>query len=286
MSAKPLFFISFFTMHSFDKTKLLQSLLHPCSNNNSNMLVTEKKLVKKPSIQSVDSFPLSNHHSIKFFAKSIILSIADSGVSLSRSGSIMNSSASSRKPSVDNITCDMLSSNDNEETNRMVAQHYILRSAFDGVDFSAPINKLLSEDDTVVLDVGCGSGTWTMETATRFPHAQFIGIDKKPLFPQYIKPRNCKFKLFEITDNIQQVKLPFDDASVDFIFQRDLNWGLTEATWLPLVTEYFRILKPGGWIELVEPVSSNGVCYWLYYLLRLISNRIMKPTVVHPVKTY
>lgn len=244
-------------MHLFDKTKILQSLLHPCSNNNSNMLIAEKQPVKKPSIQSIDSFPLSNHHSIKTFAKSIILSIADSGVSLSRSGSIMNSSSSSRKPSVDNITCDMLSSNDDEETNRMVAQHYILRSAFDGVDFSAPITKLLSEDDTVVLDVGCGSGTWTMETATRFPHAQFIGIDKKPLFPQYIKPRNCKFKLFEITDNIQQVKLPFDDASVDFIFQRDLNWGLTEAAWLPLVMEYFRILKPGGWIELVEPVSRT-----------------------------
>lgn len=150
----------------------------------------------------------------------------------------------------------MLSNNDEEETNRMVAQHYILRSAFDGVDFSAPIIKLLSEQDTVVLDVGCGSGTWTMETATRFPNAQFIGIDKKSLFPQHIKPRNCKFQLFEITENINQVRLPFDDASVDFIFQRDLNWGLTEATWLPLVTEYFRVLKPGGWIELVEPVSK------------------------------
>lgn len=248
-------------MQLFDKNKILQALLHPCSNNSNMLIVEQQQPIKKKSMQTLDSFPLSNHHSIKNFARSIIISIADSAVSMSRSGSIMNSSQNSRK-SVDDVTSDMLSSNDDDEANRMVAQHYILRSAFDNVDFSAPIIKLLSDEDTVVLDVGCGSGTWTMETATQFPQAQFIGIDKKPLFPQHIKPKNCKFELFEITENISQVNLPFADATVDFIFQRDLNWGLTEASWLPLVREYFRILKPGGWIEIVEPVS-HFMCYWL-----------------------
>ncbi|OAC99655.1 hypothetical protein MUCCIDRAFT_157280 [Mucor lusitanicus CBS 277.49] len=87
--------------------------------------------------------------------------------------------------------------------------------------------------------------------ATQFPQAHFIGVDKQASFPHDIKPKNCHFKLFDI--NQSMVKLPFLDQSVDYIFQRDLNWNLSETTWLPLVKEFFRVLKPGGWIELVEP---------------------------------
>ncbi|KAG0192846.1 hypothetical protein DFQ28_007456 [Apophysomyces sp. BC1034] len=137
-------------------------------------------------------------------------------------------------------------SQDDDEQDRTVAQHYILRTAFEG-DFSAPVRQALDKG-CVVLDVGCGPGTWTMEMSTEFPNSTFIGIDHQSFFPREIKPKNCLFRSCDVT----QLPLPFPDNSIDYIFQRDLNWGLLAHMWSPLVKEYLRILKPGGWLELME----------------------------------
>ncbi|KAI7867879.1 S-adenosyl-L-methionine-dependent methyltransferase, partial [Spinellus fusiger] len=134
-----------------------------------------------------------------------------------------------------------------EEQDRLVAQHYILRTAFGG-DFSAPVRQML-ENGCVVLDAGCGPGTWTMEMSTEFPNSSFIGVDSHHDFPRDIKPRNCHFR----TCPVDQLPLPFHDNSIDYIFQRDFNLSLQAHKWSPLVREYLRILKPGGWIELMEP---------------------------------
>lgn len=151
---------------------------------------------------------------------------------------------------------------DNDEQDRMVAQHYLLRTAF-GSDFSSPIKPLLQKG-IVVLDVGCGPGTWTMEMSTAFPKSTFIGIDQSAFYPRDIKPRNCHFR--SCGSLVQhQLPLPFPDNSIDYIYQRDMNWGLTGQTWQPLLQEYQRILKPGGWIEFVEPVSY--LFFFFYYLL-------------------
>ncbi|KAI8367630.1 uncharacterized protein BYT42DRAFT_586929 [Radiomyces spectabilis] len=137
-------------------------------------------------------------------------------------------------------------SQDNQEQDRLTAQHYVLRTAFDG-DFSAPLQSMLQKG-CVVLDVGCGPGTWTMEMSTSFPKSTFIGLDQSTLFPRDIKPKNCHFRTCDIT----QLPLPFPDNSIDYIFQRDLNWALPAHLWNTLIKEYFRILRPGGWLELME----------------------------------
>ncbi|KAI9257940.1 S-adenosyl-L-methionine-dependent methyltransferase [Phascolomyces articulosus] len=166
-----------------------------------------------------------------------------------------------------------------EEQDRMVAQHYILRTAFEG-DFAAPLHSSLMEKGAVVLDMGCGPGTWCMEMATEFPRSTFIGIDRASNYPRDIKPKNCLFR----TCNLQQLPLPFPDNSVDFIFQRDLNWDLQAHQWSPLVREYLRILKPGGWIELVEPdletqSSTSQECSMNDKLIYGISMRHQDPYV-------
>ncbi|KAI8342564.1 S-adenosyl-L-methionine-dependent methyltransferase [Chlamydoabsidia padenii] len=145
------------------------------------------------------------------------------------------------------------------EQDRLVAQHYLLRTAFGGNDYTAPVHFLLSQQQQqqpldesllgpVVLDIGCGLGQWSMEMATAYPKSTFIGVDLLDNFPQDIKPKNCRFMSLDV----RQLPLPFDDQSIDYIYQRDLNWGLLQDEWNPLIKEYMRILKPGGWIELVE----------------------------------
>lgn len=147
---------------------------------------------------------------------------------------------------------------DNDEQDRMVAQHYLLRTAF-GSDFTSPIKQQLQKG-IVVLDVGCGPGTWTMEMSTAYPKSTFIGIDQGAFYPKDIKPRNCYFRTCGSLVQ-HQLPLPFPDNSIDFIYQRDMNWGLSGQMWQPLLQEYQRILKPGGWIEFVEPVSLDFFSY-------------------------
>lgn len=233
------------------------SNVSPSCNKNIDTISNQKILTSRLSI------------------KSLTKAIHDSGVSMSRSTSATS-------------CIDILPNNDTQELDRMVSQHYILRTAFDS-DYSAPIVLPTDQErlgKVVVLDIGCGLGTWTMEMATQFPHVHFIGVDKQAYFPHDIKPKNCHFKLFDI--NQSMVKLPFLDQSVDYIFQRDLNWDLSEATWLPLVREFFRILKPGGWIELVEPVT---LYIYLYKHKRFYSHgyffdRILKHIVPRHMKTF
>ncbi|KAG2235147.1 hypothetical protein INT48_006528 [Thamnidium elegans] len=269
-------------MHLFDKDKILQTLIQACTKkkNNSDKLIADQPSppVKKKSNQTLESLYPVNQHSIKALTKNALTSIADSGVSISRSGSVMSHSISfARSSDESSSSTDILFPDEECEADRMVSQHYTLRTAFDGLDFSAPILPLLSQKDTVVLDIGCGSGTWTMEIATQFPSAKFIGLDRKSLFPRDIKPKNCQFRLFDIIAVGGQVHLPFEDASIDFIFQRDMNWGLSESIWTPLMREYFRILKPGGWIELVEPdIETNRASTYENLLINKLVNNFYR----------
>ncbi|KAI8336023.1 S-adenosyl-L-methionine-dependent methyltransferase [Blakeslea trispora] len=194
---------------------------------------TEDGLPKKKSASSFKAKSLYTHSSNKNLNKSF----ADSGF-----GTLNSAASMPDLPIMD----EMLPRTE-QELDYMVSQHYILRTAFNS-DFSAPVSSF---ENKTVLDVGCGTGTWTMEMATQFPNATFIGLDKCSDFPRDIKPKNCHFERFYV--NTTHIHLPFEDQSVDYIFQRDLNCGLPRAAWLPLMDEYYRILKPGGWLELVEP---------------------------------
>ncbi|CAO3592223.1 unnamed protein product [Absidia cylindrospora] len=220
---------------------------------------------------------------------------------------------------------------DTIEQDRLVAQHYLLRTVFGG-DHHAPVQSLLSQQQQqhhhhsvfgsggeggtimsspttsassslcsnhdnnnsgsqsdsgpVVLDVGCGLGQWSMEMATAYPNSTFIGLDILPTFPKDIKPRNCYF----LQVNVKRLPLPFADQSVDFIYQRDLNWGLGQDDWYPLIKEYLRILKPGGWIELVEAdletkSSLEKECAMNDKLLEGFSRRRQDPFVARRLPT-
>ncbi|ORZ12241.1 S-adenosyl-L-methionine-dependent methyltransferase [Absidia repens] len=141
-----------------------------------------------------------------------------------------------------------LTQNSYEEQDRMVAQHYLLRTAFHEKDYMASGMASSLKQGCIVLDMGCSTGTWTMELATAYPNSHFIGLDQLALFPRDIKPKNCHFATCDLTC----LPLPIPDASVDYIFQRDMNWALMASQWPLLIKEYLRILKPGGWIELME----------------------------------
>ncbi|KAL7314048.1 hypothetical protein PS15m_007706 [Mucor circinelloides] len=136
---------------------------------------------------------------------------------------------------------------DADETDRLVKQHTVLKYNLQG-NFKAPLSKEL-QDGIVVLDSGCGPATWTFDMAKEFPNSKFHGVDITPLsFPEGVKPDNCEFQVANIAEHI-----PYPDNTFDYIHQRLLVMGLTHESWDNTLKEMFRVLKPGGYIELHEP---------------------------------
>lgn len=91
-------------------------------------------------------------------------------------------------------------------------------------------------------------GTWLQEFSAQIPRTvTFDGIDiSSRMFPSEF-PNNIRFSVHSIT------QLPKDwDNTFAFVHQRFLVLGLTESMWNTAVSEMFRVLVPGGWVELVE----------------------------------
>ncbi|KAI8651305.1 hypothetical protein NCS55_01374400 [Fusarium keratoplasticum] len=79
-----------------------------------------------------------------------------------------------------------------------------------------------------ILDVGTGSGIWAIDMADIFPSAHIIGIDISPTQLSWIPPN-----LF------------------DFIHIRSLHDAIDD--WTKLYGQLFKFLKPGGWVQHMEP---------------------------------
>ncbi|KAJ3034067.1 hypothetical protein HDV00_005465 [Rhizophlyctis rosea] len=138
--------------------------------------------------------------------------------------------------------------NDDEEMDRLHLQHYIMRLLFGG-NFSAPVKEALRKPGAKVVDLGCGSGIWAMETATEFPQTTITALDMSPVQPTTVKPKNLTFT----TGDLTSLPLPFADNTFDFVYMRFLVAGLRAEHWPLLINEMVRITKPGGWIEMMEP---------------------------------
>ncbi|CAG8650042.1 203_t:CDS:2, partial [Cetraspora pellucida] len=128
--------------------------------------------------------------------------------------------------------------NDENETDRLNSQHSMLRYLWQS-NFSSPVDDILSKPGARVLDIG-------------YPLAKVIGLDISPYQSTTIKPKNFEFIKADVHE-----RLPFDDNTFDFVFQRFLVFGLAVEKCQDIVNELVRVLKPGGFLELSEP--SNAI---------------------------
>lgn len=131
--------------------------------------------------------------------------------------------------------------NDETEMDRLDLQHHAFRLTLDGKLYRAPIPK----DVQHVLDVGCGTGIWSIEFADEHPSARVLGTDLSPIQPAQVPP-NCEFLI--------------DDCEQDWIFHNQFDYIHTRAmvaavkNWSRFFEQAYANLKPGGWIECQEIV--------------------------------
>lgn len=100
----------------------------------------------------------------------------------------------------------------------------------------------------VLIFYRCGTGAWTLEMATDYPFSKFTGIDVFPVYPSEIRPKNVEFEIANVLNG-----LPYEDGTFDFVFMRSMSLTFTPYEWEHIVVkELVRVVKPGGWIEIME----------------------------------
>ncbi|KAG2195414.1 hypothetical protein INT47_002853 [Mucor saturninus] len=142
-----------------------------------------------------------------------------------------------------------------KERDRQTRQHYVLKQVFKG-----NIHVTLNEP-TRILDSACGVGLWSLEMAYVYPTCQIIGIDVVPPsekegwnLSSHINGSSAagQQKLVQFQYGDVKKPLTFPDNHFDLVYQRDIATVLPFTYWPTLIREFYRIVKPGGQIQLVE----------------------------------
>ncbi|KAJ7499585.1 S-adenosyl-L-methionine-dependent methyltransferase [Mycena latifolia] len=134
---------------------------------------------------------------------------------------------------------------DKVEQDRLTLQHRTLKKLFGNRILLAPVE--LKENDNV-LETGTGPGLWILDLAGSIdPSVSMVGVDiESRLFPKP-HPKNLEFRVESVTN------LPTDwTDTFSLVHQRLLIVALQIPQWRAALSEIYRVLRPGGWVQLGE----------------------------------
>ena len=129
--------------------------------------------------------------------------------------------------------------NDEKAQDQQDLSHHLWSLALKGKLYLAPV-----EDPKEILDLGTGTGIWSIEAAEQHPDCQVKGIDLSPIQPTWVPP-NCYFEIDDF--NMEWL----DEGKFDLIHARELLG--TAPDWPAVYAKALKALKPGGWLEQHEP---------------------------------
>lgn len=105
-----------------------------------------------------------------------------------------------------------------------------------------------------ILDIGCGQGEWARRMVREHPEIQVIGIDTSPHLIQEAVRLAEQEKLDSVS--FYQVgtaqALDFASESFDVVHAHSLASFISNAMWSRILEEMIRVLKVGGWLNLVD----------------------------------
>ncbi|KAI9038678.1 class I SAM-dependent methyltransferase [Aspergillus affinis] len=129
------------------------------------------------------------------------------------------------------------------------------------------------------LDLGCGTGIWSIDVANKYPEGFVVGVDLAPIQPPN-KPPNCEFYApFDF-----ESRWTLGEESWDLIH---LQMGCGSVIgWPNLYRRIFSHLRAGAWFEQVEidfeprcddrPLEGLALRQW-YQLLKQATQDTMRP---------
>ncbi|KAH7309555.1 hypothetical protein B0I35DRAFT_358882 [Stachybotrys elegans] len=131
--------------------------------------------------------------------------------------------------------------------------------------FGAPVcsPSLTTKPPLRVLEIGCGSGFWSMMCHRYFKNRghsgiHFTGIDIAPLAPgstnmplDSIKP-DSDMKWTFIQHDLRQQPWPLPSGEFDLVMAKDMSLATPNMQYQTYQDEYIRLLRPGGTLEIWE----------------------------------
>ncbi|PYI33184.1 S-adenosyl-L-methionine-dependent methyltransferase [Aspergillus indologenus CBS 114.80] len=143
---------------------------------------------------------------------------------------------------------------DDDEVEHLELQHQVFNKVFDDRLIFPP---LPSDNPERILDCGHGTGAWAVEVAEQYPQCEVIGIDISPQMSPDYAPNNLWFQI----DDLNR-PFTFPSNHFDLVHSRMQATGIDRARWMSYIWDIKRVLKPGGWVQLVEMYfnvqSDNG----------------------------
>lgn len=124
---------------------------------------------------------------------------------------------------------------------------HVLCRALDDLQTLLPPN---ASPFSTIVDVGCGFGHSFAELAHRFRSQQIIGLDAAPELQQRTQHAvsSCACPVQLLQGHAAAIALP--DASVDMVFCHQTFHHIVEQE--AALAEFFRVLKPGGYLLFAE----------------------------------
>jgi ubiquinone/menaquinone biosynthesis C-methylase UbiE len=161
-------------------------------------------------------------------------------------------STSSEPPKEEHPSTYFVQDRQNEqELARLTVQDRMITSLMGGV--------LPEQDDPSrlrrVLDVGCGSGSWVIETAQAYPEMMLFGIDISQRMVHHAREQATIYHVaerveFHVMDALRMLEFPhtyFDLVNLRFGVSFMRTWD-----WPKMLDEMLRVTRPGGVIRLTD----------------------------------
>ncbi|KAF4973850.1 hypothetical protein FZEAL_9196 [Fusarium zealandicum] len=139
-----------------------------------------------------------------------------------------------------------------DEIIRLEVMHGVLSRLFDNRLIFPPIRSVRR-----ILDCGCGPGDWAMQVASQYPDAEVLGIDVSPHMIPENPPDNMELQVDDLNS-----RFTFRSNHFDVVHSQMLAGGINANRWRSYIRDVFRVLRPGGWVQMVEiyfnAQSDNG----------------------------
>ncbi|KAL8821791.1 MAG: hypothetical protein Q9191_007240 [Dirinaria sp. TL-2023a] len=163
----------------------------------------------------------------------------------------VESDARTRNPTYHTREGDYALPNDSIEYDRLSDQALGLSELMHNNFIHAPLRS-----PSLLIDIGCGTGTVTCQLGSTYPAAQIYGIDLSPV-PAHQKPSNVEYIQGDIRTLLDTDPRRLPPGTADFVFSRLLILGMTD--WAGYIRGAASLLKPGGWLE----VQDYNMDYYL-----------------------
>ncbi|KAL2792988.1 methyltransferase family protein [Aspergillus keveii] len=137
-----------------------------------------------------------------------------------------------------------------KEIERLRKQHVFMNSTTGGQPLVVPLVNEPGNKKLRVLDSGAADGTWLLDLPRQLPtfDLDLFGVDiGSSLFPPK-SPADLR---------AHDIRTPFPESwkwkgKFDVIHQRLLIWGIKSTEWPTVIRNLSTIIRPGGYIQLVE----------------------------------